>query len=189
MGNSIENKIEVSILWLFGMLGIAYSKKFNQEDELLINIFNVSKPVIIRNNKKVKHKKEKKHKNPKKNDKKWNSYINKAVIVKLIDTLGKIWRELKPDNIFADIKVGFNDPMYTGFLYALYSEFSHLLIKENIQIQPVFDEQSIKGKFLAGGNIWIFNFLVIALGFIFSSPIRKIMILKMKERGGAQYVR
>lgn len=190
-GNNIENKIVFSIVWLFAILKLSYSKNFNQEDELTLSIFNKSKILLIKSKKESKDKKtqkDKKTNDEKKSKKKWNTYINKAVIEKIIDALVKLWRRFKPEEIFIDAIIGFDDPMYTGYLCALHSEFSYLFAKDAIRLQPVFDEQRIEGKVLIRGSIWIFYFLLLAIGFIMSSPIRKIIILKIKERGGVQYV-
>lgn len=190
-GNNVEKNIRFSIVCLFGILKISYSKNFNQEDQLTLSIFNKSRPLLIKGSKESKDKKtqkEKKTKEEKKSYKKWNTYINKAVVGKIIDALAKLWRRFKPEEIFIDAIIGFDDPMYTGYLFAFYSEFSYLFAKDAIRLQPVFDEQRIEGKVLIRGSIWIFYFLLVAIGFILSSPIRKIIILKIKERGGVQYV-
>lgn len=187
--DSIENEVEIFIIWMFGLLGLSYIKKFSKEDEVYLRIFNVPKKIKISDNKVEKLEKIKKDKNSEKKKIDLKKHFNKKVLNKIISSLKKVWRKTKPKKIIANVRFAFNDPMNTGILYALYCQFSYLFRIYDVNLQPSFDEEGIRGNYLVRGNIWIFYLLMVLLEFLFSAPIRNEIILIMKMRGGAKHVR
>lgn len=187
-GNSDESKVDISILWLFGMLKLTFVKYIHHKEELSISLFNLSKNIKIDHNKETKAKDKIKEKSSKKKSVKLGDHINKQVIQEFFLLLKKASKKLKPSYIFVDARIGFNDPMYTGLLYGLYCQFSNLYRKHIINIQPSFAEEVFDGQFSIRGSVWVLNYIIYALGFLISKPIRNEIKLIRKERGGAQYV-
>lgn len=187
--DSIENEVEIFIIWMFGLLGLSYIKKFSKEDEVYLRIFNIPKKIKISDNKVEKLEKVKKDKNSEKKEIDLKKHFNRKVLNKIISSLKKVWRKTKPKKIMVNVKFGFNDPMNTGILYALYCQFSYLFRNYDVNLQPSFDEEGIRGNYLVRGNIWIFYLLMVLLEFLFSAPIRNEIISIMKMRGGAKHVR
>lgn len=183
-GDKRESKIEFSLLWLFGLMGIRYSKNFKQDDELKVFLFNSSKKVNIKRKETKKEKvKEKDNKVSKKNKIRLKNHINKGVFDKLLILVRKILREIKPGKVEADAKIGFSDPMYTGLLFAAYSQVSYLPVAKDIKVEPAFDEEVFKGWFFVGGRIWVFYILAAILVFLLSKPVRHEIKLIIKKKG------
>lgn len=195
-GDNIEGfGFEFSVLIFFKKLGFTYRQLSSKEKQMTINIFNFSKKISDNHNKeqkpkKIKKAKDKKSKKKKTKKKRIMSRINKKIIKNIINMIQRILKEISPKRISIDAKIGFEDPMYTGLIYGLYSEFSYFLKKWNMLIDPVFNDEIFKFNFSIAGRIRIYNIIFILLKFIFSSPIRKEIILIIKEKkGGVNYAR
>ncbi|MEL1135737.1 DUF2953 domain-containing protein [Desulfitobacterium sp. THU1] len=119
--------------------------------------------------------------------------LNPKIIKKALLTLKKVLKHCQPQTLSLSAKVGFSDPMVTGLLYALLSQFYPFCQKYSVQLQPVFDEEGLEGNFLIGGRLWFPTLLYLILGFLLAKPVRSIYITKLfnkfrKIKGGPHYV-
>ncbi|CAA7601332.1 Protein of unknown function (DUF2953) [Acididesulfobacillus acetoxydans] len=118
-------------------------------------------------------------------------YFDRDVIQKAVSAIVKLLKHCRPKIVSVRARIGFADPMYTGLLYALKSQIYLLWHRYDIDIQPVFDEEIIEGRFLIGGGIWLPYLILVVIGFLFTQPIRNIFIsnFRRKIKGGSLYVR
>lgn len=191
-GGNISNcSTEISVHWLFSRFKIIISIYFNKKKEINIVFFSLTKKydIIGKKENKQKRKKEEPHKKNKKNTC-WSSHVNKAVINKFIILIKNLWLSLRPEKLILNGKIGFNDPMLTGIIYALYVQFSYLLKHYKVNLEPVFDDENLKYFFITSGRIWVLSILLLILKFLFSAPVRNEIISILKEkRGGNKNVR
>lgn len=186
--DNIREKIEVRVSCLFGIFKISYLKYMDKsyKDEFILSIFNLSKKIDSSGGKskttKNKDKKEKRKRSIS------LSKVTKTIVDRAILLSKRIWRHIRPRHISADLKFGFNDPMYTGLVYGLYCSLSHLLGRD-FQLSPNFDEEEIRGGFQVIGEVWMFYILIAFLKFIFSPPVRKEIKFNKNKRRDASYVR
>ena len=194
-----ESQIGGTIVWLFGGLKIDFFKYTHQKMQMGLTLFGLSKKLKIKQKpnpsepqkegerETIKKLKKAKRKKPSHG----SEYLKPAIIKKALSGVQKILKHSQPKTLSVYAKVGFSDPMYTGLLYALKSQFYMLIRNYDIDIQPVFDEEVMEGRFLIGGRIWIPYLILVMIGFFISEPIRNIFISKFKRKikGGPQYVR
>ncbi|WP_425806803.1 DUF2953 domain-containing protein [Desulfitobacterium sp. Sab5] len=194
-----ESQIQGSISWLFGGIKIDFRRHAKQKMQMDLILFGLNKKVNIKQKSTQTEPQKEKELEAIKNLKKvkrtkpshWREYLKPPIIRKALSVVFKILEHSQPKKLFLYVKVGFSDPMYTGLLYALKSQFYMFLDKYDIDIQPVFDEEIMEGRFLIGGRIWIPYLILVIIGFLISEPIRNIFISKFKRKikGGPQYVR
>lgn len=194
-----ELELRGSVSWLFGGIKFIFSRSSKQNKEMTLVIMGITKKLDIQDKSKrkqdkadSKHSKDKEA-NPAKSKKGFDSgtYLKKDIIKKAFSSILKLLKHCSPKNLSIYARFGFNDPMYTGFLCALNSQLCFLVNKYDINIQPVFDEEIIEGRFSIGGRIWLPYLILVMIGFLITKPIRNIIFTKMKKRnkGGPQYVR
>lgn len=193
-----ELELRGSISWLFGGIKIILTRSSEQNKEMTLVIMGITKKLDIQDKSKRKQDKADKHSkdkeaNPAKS-KKWfdsSTYLKKDIIQKAFSSIIKLLKHCLPNTLSVHARIGFNDPMYTGFLCAFNSQLCFLVSKYDINIQPVFDDEVIEGSFSIGGRIWLPYLILVMIGFLISKPIRNILLSKMKRKnkGGPQYVR
>ncbi|NLI91470.1 MAG: DUF2953 domain-containing protein [Peptococcaceae bacterium] len=155
---------------------------------MTLMIMGLTRKLKSRSEKEFNRKKDgKPAKNKKRSD--FRTYLKTEIIQKAISCFCKILKHCRPEILSVQARIGFNDPMYTGFLCALISQFYVLTNPYDIMIQPVFDEEVIEGRFSIGGRIWLPYLIVIIIGFLFTKPMRNILFFnkKKKNKGGLQY--
>jgi len=181
--------------WLFGGIKLIFSRYSKQNKEMTVVFMGISKKLNIQEkSKKEKDKADSEKGKDTKSAKRIgfdSSYLKKDVIQKAFALVFKILKHCLPKTLSIHARIGFNDPMYTGFLCALNSQLCVLITKLDINIQPVFDEEVIEGRFSIGGRIWLPYLILVMIGFLITKPIRNILFLKMKRKnkGGPQHAR
>lgn len=191
-GDNISNcSTEISVHWFFGRFKIIISIYFNKKKEINIVFFNLSKKYEMSGKKENEQKRKKKEPHKKKrNNICWSSHVNKAVINKFILLIKNLWISLRPEKLILNARIGFNDPMLTGIIYALYVQFSYLFKNYKVNLEPIFDGENLKCFFITSGRIWVLNILFLIFKFLFSAPVRNEIISILKEkRGGNKNVR
>lgn len=201
--NLVQSQIKGSVSWLFGGLKLTFSQYSKQDREMTLSILGIAKKLSMEpksagdTNKKAKkdkrHDKNNKHVQPAKSKKRFDfhTYLKPEIIKKVISLASKILKHCQPKILAVYGRIGFDDPMYTGFLCALQSQFSWLFNKYDLRIEPVFDEEVLEGRFSIGGRIWLAYLILVMMWFLITKPIRNIILanLKRKNKGGPQYVR
>lgn len=180
-----EMKIKGVVTWFFGGLKVLILKEPDEEIKTIIRFLWFEKRIDLDNGKddgtgKGDKKSKKKDKDDKKKKKKSikREYFKKELIRKVLAAVKKLWKHLWPNRIIARIKTGFDNPMYTGYMCALYSQSYILPEKYDIRMEPVFDEDILEGEGSVEGKIWIAYILVLALGLVVTKPVRKIFFSK-----------
>ncbi len=198
-----ELEVSGSVSWLFGGIKLIFSRYSKQNKEMTLMFLGITKKLNIhkekskeRKSKKELDKADSKHgKDTKtaKSKKRFDSstYLKKDIIQKVFSLVVNILKHCSPKTLTIYARIGFNDPMYTGFLCAFNSQLCFLVNKYDINIQPVFDEEVIEGRFSIGGRIWLPYLILVMIGFLITKPIRNILLAKMKRKnkGGPKYVR
>ncbi len=179
-----EMKITGMVSWLFGGLKVFIMKDQKCEARIKIRLLGLEKTIDRekgkdngsgKGNKKSKKEKEDKDKKDKKKKSVKLEYFKKELIKKIIAAVKKLWRHCVPRRITARIKAGFDNPMYTGYMTAIYSQDFLLPEKYDISFQPVFDEDIFEGEGSVEGRIWIAYIFVLALGLVLTKPMRKMI--------------
>jgi len=189
-------QIKSVISWLFGGVKIKFRQHANQTEVDLI-ILGLTKQVKVGkkspnvNNKKNTERNEIVKTAKPKQGFKFTRYLKTDVIERALSIVIKIIKHCQPKVLSIKARISFDDPLYTGLLWAFNSQFYGLFNKYDINIKPVFDEDVLAGSFLIGGRIWLPYLILVMIGFLITKPIRNILIsqLKMKIKGGIQYVR
>jgi hypothetical protein len=180
-------QLQGTVSWLFGGIKISFNRQSQQNKEIILTIFGLKKKV--RSRPKLKRSENEKSGQ---NRKRFNfiKYMKRDIIENSISSLVKIVKYCLPKTLSVDTRIGFNNPFYTGLLSAFTNQSSVWFKKYDINIQLVFEEEIIKGRFLIGGQIWLPYLILVMIGFLITKPIRNIFIsqLKTKIKGGLHYV-
>jgi hypothetical protein len=175
-------KIRGVVSWLFGGLKVFILKEGEDEVKAKISFLGLEKDINTLGDKGERYKKKKNgSKKEVKKDKKKSvklEYFKKELIRKVLAVIKKLWRHCMPRRITAKIRAGFDNPMYTGYMCALYSQSYVLPEKYDIYFEPVFNEETIQGEASVEGRIWIAYMLVLALGLVLTKPVRKMLFSK-----------
>lgn len=173
------------ISWLFGGVRIGFD--YTPENGLLmiLNLLGFAKKI---ENKQPADQSvtAKKVQSEKKREKSPYSYLTYAVVKKALETIIKILNHCKPRKFHINVKIGFDDPIYTGFLYGIkYSGYA-ILNKYNINVHPTFDDEGVEGRFEIRGGMQIYYLILVGIAFVFTKPFRSIIVknirFKIKRR-------
>ena len=185
-------EIRGSVSWLFGGIKFICSRSSKQGLTMTLVLMGITKNLNTGENSKAKKdshaagdiNKTKKLSDP-------GAFLKPEIMKKGLNALCKILKHIQPQALCVRAKVGFDDPMYTGFLCAVNSQLYLWVKKFDIHIQPVFDEEVIEGRFSIGGRIWLPYLILVMIRLILTKPIRNILFTKKKRsnKGGPQYVR
>ncbi len=187
-----EKRIRGVLTWT--VFRVTYIKWFYGEEELSIGILGYSKKIPVENNRDRSNIRAKRK--PRKKSKGINLFrgMKVDIIRQIFVLLRKIVHDLKPRQFILDARVGFEDPMYTGIMYAIYCELYYLHRNYRINIQPEFGKRVFSGKFAAEGRLWILSIVAAFIGFLISPPVSREIrdVLKSKlfsKKGVAGNVR
>ena len=137
---------------------------------------------IERKNKKLektkKIRKSKKHNNIR-------EYLKPSVIKQVIRTVLKMLHILKPHKFEVNASVGFDDPYVTGMCFAFLQMLHPVLNQHNIELEPIFTESVLVGKFSIQGRVILGRIALVSLLFLLSKPIRSTF---KKNKGVKQHV-
>lgn len=187
-------KMGACVCWLFGGLKIIV----NMEDWMMktsrISILGLQKDMDLdkldkdKNNLKRKNKSVNKHKDEKIEEGKKNKKtvkiknFNRKIIIKLLETVKKAWRHIRPNTIYAKLVGGFEDPVYTGLLCGLLSQSWLLDDRYKINFQPSFEEDSFIGKVIIKGRIWLPYILIMAIKLVVTRPVRNMVFAGKRKK-------
>lgn len=118
-------------------------------------------------------------------------FLRTDVLKKILASLRKIARHILPDQLIVNAKIGFSDPMYTGFLSVLLTQGYLWYDRFDIAVELVFGQEMLEGRFFIGGRIWLPYLLSVIIGLLVTKPIRNIMLTNLKIKlfkGGSPYV-
>jgi hypothetical protein len=180
-GEKLEDTfLEGSVSWLFGGLKMRFNYSTDNGINMAMNILGFKKK--LSNKKESLKRLDKKHEsdNSKKSEKPVYSYFTYGVFKQALQSVLKILDHCKPRQFCVNAKVGFDDPMYTGLLCGI--KGYAILDKYNIRLEPTFEEELLQGNFRLGGSIQFFYLLLIAIGFVFTTPFRSILFKNIKMK-------
>lgn len=193
-----ELKAKLSISWLFGGIKLDFHKHSKQKMVFLTFLglikFNIKqKSAYMSSGKDKEDSDDAKIAKRKKarNNTKFTQLLRINIFKKVLTTILKLFKHCQPKELSIDAIIGFDNPMYTGLMCALNSQLYVLLDNYDINIQPVFEEEILEGRFLIGGRIWLPYLILVMIEFLITNPIWNILMvqLKTKIKGGLQYVR
>ena len=197
-----ESEVNALITWLFGGMKLDFRKRSHLKAELTLTLLGLKRKIETRSKSKSSivskkaadssnHAKSVKDKDKDKHNSNFRKYLKKEIIIKVLSVALKIIKHCLPRKLSVHGKYGFDDPSYTGLMCAFTHQFYWLFDKYDIEIQPVFEEEILEGRFLISGRIWLPYLILVMIGFLITQPIRNIVItqLKLKIKGGLQYVR
>ena len=98
--------------------------------------------------------------------------------------LGKIWKNIHPRKLKADIVFGTGSPDTTGYAMGIYGMLSPKLGK-NVVVTPDFTETVFKGDFYAAGHITIFQ-VVLHVLLVLTDKRLKLLIHRIKKHNGQE---
>lgn len=86
--------------------------------------------------------------------------------------IGKLLRRIKPGRVSGDIRFGFEDPAWTGYVLAG-AAVIYPLFEDAILFQPEFEQKVLEGKLQAVGKIQLYVFVLFAWNMLWSKPVRQ----------------
>ncbi len=181
-----DSWFRLQVSWLFG--GVKLHINYQAESiSSTIQIFGVHRNITGEPGKEKKSKhKDNQDKGNKSGNKPPYSYFTREILEKAVHCLLKLLNHCMPAKFELYSKVGFEDPMYTGFLCALQGAGYAILDKFNIHLQTSFEEEELKGSLTIAGRIQLFYLLLVAIEFLVTRPFRTIFIknqkIKIKRR-------
>lgn len=175
-----------NVSWLFGglkvKLGYSHHNSF-----CAISFMGLEKKVdsINSTRKKSNYKKQKNKDNAKKKTG-LKQYFNRDILKKALECLIKILKYLKPKKFFLRAKIGLDDPADTAFMCEIYNIGNNILNSKNTKIYFDFENEVLEGRFLIGGSIQVFYFILVGIEFLLTRPFRNILFknIKIKLTGG-----
>ncbi len=189
-GEKVEKAwFQASLSWLFG--GIKLNINYNFEDKITssMKILGIRKK-MGKNRDEKQDKNKGKSKDDNKEEKQGKkakgkdpySYLTFEVIQKAIQCVLKMLNHCMPEKFQLRARVGFEDPMYTGLICAVQGAGFAILDKLDINLQPDFEEEELKGSLTVSGRIQLFYLLLVAMEFVFTKPFRTILIKNLKTK-------
>ncbi len=187
-----ESRIHASISWT--IFNVIYTKWLTGEEEFSIGVFGYRKMIPINKDRDEKEKMEKRKSRKKFQGINLFKDIKTDVIRQVFTLIRRVFHSIMPREFILDARVGFEEPMYTGIMYAIYCEFYYLLRSYKITIRPEFGGREFSGRFVAEGRLWILSIITAFIRFIISKPVFRVMknVLKGKlfgKKGVASNVR
>lgn len=181
-----SSRFSAHVSWLFG--GIKVFVNYDSDKlKTVFSIFGIRKS--IKANGIVHTIPEKADPEPKPKPKQGKSTyfsLTQGILVKAFKCLFKMLNHCKPQKIRLKAKAGFEDPMYTGLLYAIQGAGFAVLDKYEIHLQPDFEDEELRGELDIRGRIQLIYLLLVGLELLFSKPVRTEIInnfkIKMKRR-------
>jgi hypothetical protein len=161
-----------SIYPLLGLFGIIFSIREREENNLTIKFLGLEKDLEIKKTEKKKFEIQNIFEAIKKE--RMKTLTEKSNIQDILKGIRRILKNIKPRKLFLDFKIGFNDPMWTGLLFAA---LPPMFLKHNhsIRIEPVFNEEIYEGEVEVEGKIWIPIIIIEIIRFFSKKPLRNII--------------
>lgn len=94
--------------------------------------------------------------------------------------LYRVWKQIRPKKLGAELRVGFDDPAVTGQVLALFGMLYPFLGKD-VRIIPDFENAVCEGKTLIKGRIMLFVLLRTLWILYFDKDIRRLIRIWKKE--------
>jgi hypothetical protein len=180
--------LEGSFAWLFGGVKVSISNITNKVRIRLLWLFsfttNMGKTNGEKDSIKGKTTKEKASEESKKSRRRTNplTYINRELIELVKRTMKRIYKYIKPDELFFEGDIGFEDPYYTGILSAIVYSSYRVPKGYYILINPVFDKEVYDGKLEIKGRLVMALILWSCLTILLTRPVFNIILKERKER-------
>lgn len=182
-GRAEENLYgEVNIRCLGGLIGF-YGSKDDVEDKVKFKLslcgikFNIKPNIPSKNTDVLKTKIKKKVQNKSKSKYEKRSFSKDAIKI-CINYFKDILRITKPNNVEIIGVYGFEDPSVTGIICGLISIINEFVPKNNINLQPVFDDTALDINLKVHGKVFLSNVAFKSLRFIMKKDIRKLIFPK-----------
>lgn len=165
------------ISWMFRFIKVNVT---NKEPDLKINLLignkrfwsiKPSKTSANNKNKKVKRKKTRS---------KSKGLFNINVLKYLISYFRDVLKIIRPRGIEIKGEYGFSDPSMTGFLCGIVPIISEIFPFSSLQLQPVFDDETMNIQSRVWGKIILFFIVFRTLKVILKKEIRKILFKRRK---------
>lgn len=166
--------------WFFGAVKIDFGYNSGKGTSARFKLFGIKKDFKTQQKQVDSISKKKVGQKRKNVNKPAYSYFKYEVFQQVMHAVLKVLNHYKPEKFYIDVKAGFEDPMFTGLLYAIKSIGFGVLDKGNIQIRTVFEDEVLEGSFLIGGGIQIFYLILVAMEFVFTRPFRSILFKNIK---------
>lgn len=170
----------VRISWLFSLISFIANKEENNKIEFFLKIFGLR--INLRGLKKVKKqekkkeikKAEKKKQTTKKPFNRYFCFFQQSFLDQAFRLIRRIFRHIKPKEYFLHLIYGFEDPADTGILTGIfYLLFPNISYRDTIRIQPVFEEEIIKGEINIKGRLIIAFLMCYFIQFYFAHGVRQ----------------
>lgn len=97
---------------------------------------------------------------------------HKMAAVKVWEEVKKAARRLKPDKFYVNLRYGFDDPSYTGYLLAAYSSL-YPKVSDNVHLVPDFENRILQGSLFLNGHVRGITFFLFAWNIVWSRQIRR----------------
>jgi len=162
-----------SIYPLFGLLGIIFNIREKEENNLTIRFLGIEKDLEIKKTEKKKFEIQKIIESIR--NEKMKPLTDKSNIQTIFLGFKKILKNIKPRKLLLNFKIGFDDPMWTGLLFAALPPMS-LNHNHSIRIEPVFNEEIFEGEVEIEGKIWIPIIIIEIIRFFSKKPLRNIIL-------------
>lgn len=94
--------------------------------------------------------------------------------------LFRIWKNIRPKKLKAEIYFGFEDPAVTGQILA-YAGMLYPILGKDIKIRPDFEKTILEGRLFTKGRITLFVLLRVFLILYFDKNIKRLIRIWKKE--------
>jgi len=177
---------EIRVGWPWGMIGIESELGADRSSFLCFFgrwRFKLKKHEALK--KKGKEKKEKPKESIEETDEKSGKsiftihyikeLIDMGILHDLLEILEQLIRWILPKEIRTRVKIGFDDPSYTGTLYGAYASVPILRARWNIFLEPNFTEEEFEIDARIKGRVILFQILFLAIKLLLKKSVRKII--------------
>lgn len=115
---------------------------------------------------------------------KWKAFLEREDLKRAFalckKQLLRIWKNIRPRKVKADVRFGFADPASTGQILAI-GGMLYPLLGKTIVLRPEFEEQVLEGHILIKGRITIFILLKALWILYFNKDIKRLIRVWKKE--------
>lgn len=110
--------------------------------------------------------------------------ISKELFQVIQQFIKGIWEELTPKSIYLCGRYGFEDPSYTGYVFAGLSAAYPFIEADRFEVEPDFEKEVLEGRLQVKGSIRLGGLIKIIIKTVWKKPIRNIIQIYRKKRKG-----
>ena len=158
----------VKVNWLFNAFCCYIEKKGSQKPVAIVRILGLKIPI-----ERERAQKKKKEKIKKENKFDFKVLLNQPFLTKAFQFIKKVLKHILPQVFRVRLSYGFDNPANTGILCGFIALFSAYYSEQDINFNPIFDQEILEGELFLKGRLFCFVITYYILQLVLSKTFWK----------------